>query len=89
MFSSEEFTRVKPALLLVGPGRSGKDEAGVFLHNHTVLDFGGTTSRYLLKHMAIKLGCTEEEAYANRHINRMEWYNHGNFLRQQDPGMFV
>ena len=74
-----------PRILFVGPGRCGKDTAGLYLERITPLTFAGTTSNYLCKYVAVKLGITEEEAYARRHEDRMLWYEEGNRIRKNDP----
>ncbi len=72
-------------LLIVGQGRAGKDTAGDYLAGVTNLKFAGTTSKYLCKYVAKVLGVSEEEAYADRHNNRMFWFDLGNKIREKDP----
>lgn len=76
-------------LLLVGPGRCGKDTAGEFLARHTNLKFAGTTSKFLTKYVAQELKVDEKKAYEERHANRMTWYTIGNQIRESDPGRLI
>lgn len=78
-----------PKLMLVGHGRAGKDEAGEYLQKITGLKFAGTTSLYLAKYVARKMGVTEAEAYRDRHKNRDHWYRIGNEIREGDPGILI
>lgn len=81
----------KPTILFVGHGRAGKDEAGEYLALITNLRFAGTTSKYLCRYVAARMGISEEEAYRTRHhaSNRDYWYNTGNDIRRDDPGMLL
>lgn len=77
-----------PKILICGEGRSGKDTACEYLAKITTLRNAGTTSKYLCKYVAEKLGLSEEEAYARRHESdemRTVWYNYGNELRLNGP----
>lgn len=76
-------------LMLVGPSRCGKDEAGQFLESITGLRFAGTTSKYLSPYVARCLGMNEEECYAKRHEMREAWYHVGRAVRSGDPGILV
>ena len=79
-------------LLFVGMGRAGKDTACEYLSEITLLRNAGTTSKYLCKYVADKLGLSEEEAYARRHKSnemRTVWYNLGNELRANDPAVLL
>lgn len=76
-------------ILLVGHGRAGKDEAGLYLEKITNLTFAGTTSAYLCKHVARILRVSEEEAYRDRHKKRMLWRIIGDFIRRDDPLVLV
>lgn len=80
---------MRPRVLLVGHGRSGKDEAGEWFSRETVLKFSGSASKYLLPFVAAKLGIPEDEAYASRHAMRETWYRIGNQLREQDQLILV
>lgn len=91
-----------PRLCIVGYGRAGKDTAGDWLAAHTPLVHPGATSIYLLPYYVarkhdlpledVKAGehkglCDLE--YARRHELRMEWYDLGNVLRAEDPGILA
>ncbi len=76
-------------LVFLGHGRSGKDEALIFLSTITPLRNAGTTSKYLTKHVAARLGVSEEQAYAERHANRKFWYDVGNEIREGDPTLLL
>ena len=76
-------------IMLVGYGRAGKDIGGEYLEKITGLKFAGTTSKYLTKYVAETLKISEEEAYKDRHENRMYWFNLGNKLRVDDPGFLI
>src|SRR5262245_47607276 len=56
-------------VLVVGPSGAGKDTACEYLARVTNLRFAGTTSLYLAKYVAARLGVSEEEAYRTRHAN--------------------
>lgn len=74
--------------MFVGHGRAGKDTACDFLAKITSLRNAGTTSKYLTKYVAKKLGISEEEAYQRRHESdemRMLWYHTGNEVRELGP----
>jgi hypothetical protein len=68
-----------------GPGRSGKDESAEYLRDHYGLRFAGSLSQYLAPYMATKYGVSVEQAFAERHKNRMDWYEEGKRLRAIDP----
>lgn len=79
-------------LLIVGQGRAGKDTACEYLAEITTLTNAGTTSKYLCKHVAAKLGLSEEDAFARRHESdemRMLWYHTGNEVRNQGPTTLI
>ena len=46
-----DFTTL-PKILVVGPGRSGKDTLGTWLHDNTEHTYAGSTSLYLAKYVA-------------------------------------
>ena len=60
-------TPAKPRIMIVGHGRAGKDTACEYLAKVTELRFAGTTSLYLAKYVAARLGISEQEAYCTRH----------------------
>jgi hypothetical protein len=76
-------------ILVVGHGRAGKDTACEYLASVTHLRFAGSTSVYLAKHVAARLGVSKEEAYRSRHANRSLWHRVGNEVRRQDPGLLL
>lgn len=76
-------------ILLVGYGRAGKDEGLNYLAALTGLRNAGCTSVYLAKYVARELGVSESEAYKTRHQHRDLWYEIGNQLRENDPGILL
>ena len=76
-------------LLIVGHGRSGKDEAGNYLEYIGKLKFAGTTSKYLTPYVASFMGVSDELAYEERHRYRDIWYGVGKRLRENDPGILL
>ena len=76
-------------ILVVGPSGAGKDTACRYLAEVTGLRFAGTTSHYLARHVAARLGVSVPEAYRSRHANRNLWHRVGNALRRRDPGLLV
>ncbi len=81
--------RVSPRILLVGHGRAGKDTGLEYLSALTGMQNAGSTSLYLTKYVAQRLGLDEREAYRTRHEMRDEWYRIGNELRTNDPGILL
>ncbi len=82
----------KKTLMFVGHGRAGKDEACQHLAKVTGLKNAGTTSLYLTKYVAAKMGVSEEEAYRRRHEStdmRMLWYHTGNEVRDRGPTTLI
>ncbi len=76
-------------ILLVGYGRAGKDVGGEYLEQITGLKFGGTTSLYLKKYVAQRLGRSEEDVYATRHQDRETWKRIGDEIRADNPGLLL
>jgi hypothetical protein len=76
-------------ILVVGHSRAGKDTACGYLAEVTGLRFAGSTSRYLARYVAARLGVPEPEAYRTRHRDRNLWNRVGNELRRRDPGLLV
>lgn len=74
----------KPILCIVGYGRAGKDTACEWLRDHTVLRYAGGSSWSACDYMAGFLGKTPEEAYRDRHQDRMMWFNELNKLRDRE-----
>lgn len=83
---------VKKTLLVCGQGRAGKDTALDYLAKVTGLRNAGTTSKYLCRYVAQKLGLSEEEAYRRRHESdamRVLWFDTGNEIRRGDPTLII
>jgi hypothetical protein len=76
-------------VMLVGHSGAGKDTACRFLAEFTHLRFAGTTSDYLAKYVAARLGVSVEQAYRTRHANRGVWHKVANELRRSDPALLV
>lgn len=76
-------------ILIVGHSRAGKDTACEYLAKITALRFAGTTSVYLAKYVAARLGLSVEEAYRTRHQNRNFWHRVGKEIRKRDPGLLI
>lgn len=78
-------------LIFCGHGRAGKDEAGLYLASITNLKFAGTCSNVLARHVAERLGVSEEEAWKNRHSGgdelRLFWRKVGDEIRKDDPAV--
>lgn len=88
LVNDEDYRATLPKLLIVGMGRAGKDTAGEWFADNTVLRYGGSTSLFLAEHVAKKLGVSAEEAYRRRHESdemRMLWFDTGNEIRNNDP----
>lgn len=73
-----------PKILIVGWGRSGKDEAGAFL-NSIGLPYGGSTSWNALPDVASALRLHPQIAWETRHKNREFWKSFCDKLRADDP----
>jgi hypothetical protein len=76
-------------IMIVGPGRAGKDTACAYLATVTRLRFAGTTSLYLARFVAARLGVSDQEAYRTRHQNRNFWHRVGKEIRRQDPALLI
>ena len=76
-------------VMVVGFSGAGKDTACSYLAQVTRLRFAGTTSAYLARHVAARLGVSVKEAYRSRHANRNLWHRVGNEIRRRDPGLLV
>jgi len=61
-------------ILVVGHSGAGKDTACEYLARAAHLRFAGTTSRYLARYVAARLGVSVEQAYRSRHANRNLWH---------------
>jgi len=82
-------THRRPRIVVVGHGRSGKDESLVIIERLTNLRSAGTLSKYLTPFVALEQGVTEEQAYATRHENRALWMRVGNAMRANDPSILA
>jgi hypothetical protein len=78
-----------PKIAICGHGRSGKDEAARYLARRTPLRFAKSTSEVIAPYAAAKLGRPVDVAFAERHQNRVFWFNVGNELRAEDPAFLV
>jgi cytidylate kinase len=76
-------------VLVVGHSGAGKDTACRYLAEVTKLRFAGTTSVYLARYVAARLGVSVDQAYRSRHANRNLWHRVGNEVRRRDPGMLL
>lgn len=76
-------------VLFVGHARHGKDVACDALARATGWVNAGTTSLYLARHVAERLGVDEATAYANRHRDRLLWRQIGDEVRASDPALLV
>ena len=76
-------------LLIVGWGRSGKDEAAGFMNDHLGLPYAGSTSWAALPLMAEKLNTHPQLAWERRHQNRQFWKDSCDEFRRNDPLLLV
>lgn len=79
--------RTLPKILIVGPGRCGKDSLGEFIHKHSKHTYAGSTSKFLAKYVADLFKITPEQAYEMRHKHRQQWFEIGNRIRENDHGL--
>jgi hypothetical protein len=79
----------RPRIGIMGPGRSGKDEAASWLVDHLGFRYNGSTSVVISREVARREGTTFEEAHARRHERRDEWRALGDEMRQNDPAVLV
>jgi hypothetical protein len=73
-----------PTVALLGWGRAGKDEAGIWLGKNTALRYVGSSSNVACPMIAAELGITEEEAWNTRHQNRAFWKDWADKYRGDD-----
>lgn len=78
-----------PRLMIIGQGRAGKDTAGEWLGNNTLLVYKGSSSNFALPYVAKEMGQDEKTCYETRHQNREEWKRICRELRGKDPGILV
>ncbi len=76
-------------IMVVGHGGAGKDTACLHLAAVTRLRFVGTTSLFLARRVAARLGVTAEEAYRSRHRDRSLWHRVGKEARRADPAVLA
>lgn len=79
----------KLKILIVGHGRSGKDEAAQFMQEHLGFRYGGSTSWAALPLMAEHLGLHPMHAWEQRHALRQLWRNQCDVFRKQDPCLLI
>lgn len=73
--------------MIIGRGRAGKDEAGMWFGRNTCLNYKGSTSTVMCPHVALALNIPEEEAWNNRHLSRMFWKQFCDDFRKDDPAV--
>lgn len=76
-------------LVFVSHGRAGKDTALEYLASITNLRNAGTTSKYLARFVAKEKGLPVDEVYRRRHEDREFWFQLGNKIRENDPGLLL
>lgn len=76
-------------IIIVGHGRSGKDEAGVFFDQHLKIPYGGSCSWAALPYVAAALHTHPQIAWEGRHANRTFWKKFCDELRADDPLFLV
>ena len=70
---------------IMGPGRSGKDEAAEWFVKNRGLRYSGTTSVAISKRVAELEDISFEEAHSVRHERREYWRWLGDQMREDDP----
>jgi hypothetical protein len=78
-----------PQLMIVGRGRAGKDEFGMWFNESTTMKFSGSTSHFGCDMMAKHLGISREEAWNTRHQSREKWKEFFDSKRDKDPLFLV
>lgn len=81
--------RIINKLAIVGYGRHGKDEAGIYLGAHSRLRYAGSTSWAALPLMAQYLRVHPQVAWEQRHSNRQIWKDHCDELRRFNPTRLI
>jgi cytidylate kinase len=71
-------------IAICGPGRCGKDTMADRLVEKWGYTYAGTTSTVISREIAQREGITFEEAHAQRHQRREEWFRVGIELRGRD-----
>jgi hypothetical protein len=78
-----------PVLAFCGYGRAGKDLGAEWLgHNYDIL-YGGSTSEIMNPLIAAVLEKDEKTCYAERHEDRLYWFNFCNTFRADDPTLLA
>jgi len=88
-YESARNNRQYPAVAFCGMGRCGKDTAGIYLASGCSIRFKGSVSSIVAPLIATGLNQDVDTAYAERHENRMYWYEFCNELRRHDPTLLV
>ena len=78
-----------PVIAFCGPGRSGKDLACKWLSEACGTLYTGSISYAVSPLIAESLGVSREEAFADRHSDRLYWFEWCNALRSEDPTLLV
>lgn len=81
--------RKVPVLALCGPGRCGKDLGADWLGHNFCVDYGGSLSEIVAPLIGHVLGKSTEQAFAERHADRIYWFRFCNNLRLHDPRFLV
>lgn len=76
-------------LLVVGWGRSGKDECAGFMNDHLGLPYAGSTSWAALPLMAKFQGLHPQLAWERRHRDRQFWKDTLDEFRQKNPLLLI
>lgn len=76
-------------LLIVGWGRSGKDEAAGFFNDHLGLPYAGSTSWAALPLMAVLQNLHPQLAWERRHANRQFWKDSCDEFRKNEPTLLM
>jgi len=76
-------------LALCGYGRAGKDYSAKYLCSLTAMQYGGSTSSVVAPLIANALNQPVDQTFAERHDNRMFWFEFCNALRLHDPSMLA
>lgn len=71
-------------IAICGPGRVGKDVVAEYLSSRHKFVYAGSTSVVISREVARREGITFEEAHAQRHDRRDDWFRIGNELRAID-----
>ena len=78
-----------PPLGICGHGRAGKDLAAAWIGSNYNLLYTGSISKIISPLVAYSTGRSVEEAFNDRHNDRMYWFEYCNEVRRQDPTLLV